>query len=61
MSRFYFGYYDGAIRFVDGESSGIEVFSLKELESAIKNNPTKFTKDIMYMIKKYKKYIKPLR
>jgi len=60
MTRFYFGYYDGAIRFVDGESSGIEVFSLKELEMAIKDNSTKFTKDIIYMIRKYKKYIKPI-
>ena len=32
ISTFYIGYYDGAIRFVDGESSGIEVFSLEEVK-----------------------------
>lgn len=52
------GYYDGAIRFVDGESSGIEVFSLKELEADIKHNQDKFTEDVKFMIKKYRKYIK---
>ncbi len=61
ISAFFIGYYDGAIRFVDGESSGIEVFSLDELLSEIKNNPTKFTNDIKYMISKYKKYLKPLQ
>lgn len=61
ISAFFVGYYDGAIRFVDGESSGIEVFSLDELLSEIKNNPTKFTDDIKYMISKYKKYLKPIQ
>ncbi|MDO8627923.1 MAG: NUDIX domain-containing protein [Candidatus Diapherotrites archaeon] len=61
MSAFYLGYYDGAIRFVDGESSGIEVFSLKDLLSEIKNNPQKFTEDIKWMIKKYEKYLKPIK
>lgn len=61
ISAFFIGYYDGAIRFVDGESSGIEVFSLDELLLEIKNNPTKFTEDIKYMISKYKKYIKPIQ
>src|SRR3989338_6472383 len=41
MTTIFFGYYDGAIRFVDGESTGIEVFSLKELKEEIKTNPDK--------------------
>jgi len=57
----YIGYYDGAIKFVDGESSGIEVFSLKELEDDIKKYPEKFTEDIKWMIKKYRKYLKPIK
>ena len=61
MSTFYVGYYDGAIKFVDGESSGIEVFSLEELEEEIKEKPEKFTEDVKFMIKKYKKYLKPIK
>lgn len=60
MTTFYIGYYDGSIRFVDGESSGIEVFSLDELKKEIKSNPDKFTEDIKFMIKKYRKFIKPI-
>lgn len=60
ISAFFVGYYDGSIRFVDGESCGIEVFSLKELEDEIKNNPAKFTEDIKFMIKNYRKYIKKI-
>ncbi|MBN1385744.1 NUDIX domain-containing protein [Candidatus Woesearchaeota archaeon] len=36
MTTIFFGYYDGAIRFVDGESTGIEVFSLSELQEDLK-------------------------
>ena len=61
MTSIYMGYYNGAIRFVDGESSGIEVFSLKELEQDIKTNPEKFTEDLKFMIKKYKKFLKPIK
>ena len=61
ISAFFIGYYDGAIRFVDGESSGIEVFSLEELEDEIKNNPTKFTEDIKFMVKNYKQYLRPVK
>jgi len=50
----YLGYYDGAIRFSDGESSGIETFSLLELESEIAKNPDKFTEDLKGMVLKYK-------
>jgi len=61
ITAMYVGYYDGAIRFVDGESSGIEVFSLYELKGEIENNPDKFTEDIKFMIKKYEKYLKPIK
>ena len=61
MCQFYVGYYNGPIRFVDGESSGIEVFSPAELREELKKNPTKFTDDIKFMIKKYQKYLKPIR
>ena len=61
MTTIFFGYYDGAIRFVDGESTGIEVFSLDELKKEIKDTPDKFTEDIKIMIKKYEKYLKPIK
>jgi len=61
MTTIYLGYYNGSIRFKDGESSGIEVFSLKELQEDIKENPGKFTEDIKFMIKKYEKYIVPIQ
>ena len=61
MATFYLGYYDGSIRFADGESSGIEVFSLEELKDDINNNPNKFTIDIQFMINKYEKLLVPLR
>ncbi len=61
ISAFYVGYYDGAIRFVDGESSGVEVFSLKELTDQIKQQPEKFNEDIKYMVNKFRKFFKPIK
>ncbi|MDA2922346.1 NUDIX domain-containing protein [Patescibacteria group bacterium AH-259-L07] len=60
ISQMYIGYYDGSIKFVDGESSGIEVFSLDELRAEIKNNPSKFTGDVTFMIKTYNTFLKPI-
>lgn len=61
MCEFYVGYYDGSIRFVDGESSGMEVYSLVELKKDILQNPGKYTEDIKFMMKKYEKYLKPAK
>ncbi|MFH1849056.1 MAG: NUDIX domain-containing protein [archaeon] len=60
ITQFYFGYYNGAIKFVDGECSGIEVFSIDELKQEIKKRPYAFTEDIKFMIKKYNKFIHAL-
>lgn len=60
ITTVYIGYYDGAIKFVDGESSGVEVFSPDELKGEIKSNPSKFTEDLKYMVKAYGKYVKPV-
>jgi isopentenyldiphosphate isomerase len=57
MNSNYIGYYNGPIKFVDGESSGIEVFSLEELKEEIKENPEKFTEDIKFMVEKYEKFL----
>lgn len=61
MNSTYIGYYDGPINFIDGESSGIEVFALDELKEEIQNNPNKFTEDIKFMVKKYENYLVPIK
>ncbi len=61
ISAMYLGYFDGAIRFVDGESCGLETYSLKELKEDIRKNPQKYTEDLEFMIKKYEKLIKPIK
>lgn len=61
IRAFFIGYYDGPIQFMDGECSGIEVFSPEELEEEIEKTPGKFTEDIKYMFKEYRKYLKPLK
>lgn len=61
ITKIYLGYYDGSIQFKDGESSGIEVFSLKELLKEIKEKPDKFTEDLKFIIKKYKSYLVPIK
>ncbi len=60
ITNFYIGYYDGGIRFCDGESTGLEVFNLDQLEKQMIEEPAKFTEDLKFMIKKYKKYLVPL-
>lgn len=61
ITEIYMGYFDGAIRFIDGESSGVEVFSLVELEEDIKNTPEKFTEDLKFMVKEYREYLQPIK
>ena len=61
LTTIYVGYYDGAIRFVDGESSGIEVFSLDELKQELHDHPEKFTQDIHFMIDKYEEFLVPIK
>ncbi len=61
MTSIYIGYYNGPIKFIDGESSGIEVFSLEELENEIVESPDKFTEDIKFMIERYKKFLVPIK
>lgn len=61
IAQFYIGYYDGAIRFIDSESCGIQVFSKQELLDEIKENPKAFTEDIHYIITKFGDRIKPIK
>ena len=61
ITDIYLGYYDGAIRFADGESSGVETFSLSQLKTDIANNPGKFTEDLKFMIEKYSDLLVPIK
>jgi len=60
LSAFYIGYYDGPIQFVDGESCGIQIFSIEEIEAELKKDPEAFTEDIKYMIEKFRPLLKPI-
>lgn len=61
MQTVYIGYYDGSLQFIDGESSGIQLYTIKELENAIKSNPNYFTDDLKILFKKYKDKLKPIK
>ncbi|EKD56801.1 MAG: NUDIX hydrolase [uncultured bacterium] len=61
ISSIYLGYYDGSIKFKDGESTGIEVFSLDELKDELKTNPQKFTEDVKFLLNKYENLLKPIK
>ncbi len=60
ITYFYVGYFNGSIKFKDGESSGLETFSLNELENQLTKYPEKFTSDLKYMVEHYKRYLIPL-
>jgi isopentenyldiphosphate isomerase len=60
MTQFYIGFYDGAIRFIDSESSGIQVFSKEELKQEIDENPELFTEDVKYVLEKFIGRINPI-
>jgi isopentenyldiphosphate isomerase len=61
ITDIYVGYYDGAIRFADGESSGVETFSIDQLKINIANNPDKFTEDLKSMVEKYSNLLAPFK
>ena len=60
MTQFYIGYYDGAIRFIDKESCGIQVFTKEELENELQSYPDAFTEDVRYILSKFHDNIKPV-
>lgn len=61
ITGMYIGYYDGPIRFVDGESCGIESFSMQELKDEIAINPGQFTEDLLFMVNRYESQLVPIR
>ena len=61
LTAFYVGYFDGPIRFCDGEAVGILTFSLEELNAEVKSSPQLFTQDIHYILKEMSDVLKPLK
>ena len=61
MQMVYIGYYDGSLQFIDGESSGIQLYTVEELENAIESNSNNFTDDLKVLFKKYKDKLKPIK
>jgi isopentenyldiphosphate isomerase len=61
ITGMYVGYYDGPIRFVDGESCGIESFSIEELRKEISETPEAFTDDLRRMIDMYGHLLVPAK
>ena len=60
ITAYYLGYYDGPIKFKTGESSGFRISSLKEIEEEMKTHPDSFTKDMSYILSRWKHLIKPV-
>ena len=60
MTKIYIGYYNGKIGFMDGESSGVQTFSLDELKQTLDDNPNNFTEDVKFMVEKYEKFLVPI-
>lgn len=57
INDMYIGYYDGSIKFSDGECCGIEILSLDRLKNEISNDPNRFTEDLIWMINEYQDFI----
>jgi isopentenyldiphosphate isomerase len=60
MTEIYIGYYNGPIKFADGESCGVETFSIDKLRENIVSDPNKFTGDIKFMADKYSDLLVPI-
>ncbi|MFW5774791.1 MAG: NUDIX domain-containing protein, partial [Chitinivibrionales bacterium] len=61
MVATYVGYYNGHVKFVDGESSGLAVFSFDELKQELAVHGALYTNDLFTMAEEYGRWIKPLQ
>ncbi len=55
--HFYLGVYSGAIRPADKESAGVLFFGYKSLREEMDLDPTAYTDDLRFLLKKYEKNI----
>lgn len=56
--NFFIGLYNGSVKPVDKEASGVLFYEPKVLEREMKDHPDNFTWDLFYLLKKYDKEIK---
>lgn len=61
ITDIYLGYYDGPIRFADGESSGLETYDKLELDYQILKNPERYTEDLKFLVNRYSSFLIPVR
>jgi isopentenyldiphosphate isomerase len=57
----YIGYYDGGVKFLDGEVSKVEKVYPEELGRKIKARHDMYTEDLKFMLKKFRKYLIPVK
>ncbi len=55
----YVGYYNGHVKFVDGESSGLAVYSPGELRVELAEHRALYTNDLLDMMEDYSRFIQP--
>ncbi len=53
ITTIFIGVFDGAIKFADGETSGIEIYYPDEILEELKNNPNKYTEDVKKLVPFY--------
>jgi isopentenyldiphosphate isomerase len=58
--NFFVGLYNGSVKPVDKEASGVLFYEPKVLEREMKSHPDIFTWDLFYLLKKYNKEIKKI-
>jgi isopentenyldiphosphate isomerase len=58
--NFFIGLYNGSVKPVDKEASGVLFYDLKVLAREMKSHPDNFTWDLFYLLKKYDKEIKKI-
>jgi len=58
--NFYVGLYNGSVKPVDKEASGVLFYEPKVLAREMKSHPDNFTWDLFYLLKKYDKEIKKI-
>jgi len=58
--NFFVGLYNGSVKPVDKEASGVLFYEPKVLEREMRSHPDIFTRDLFYLLKKYDKEIKKI-
>jgi hypothetical protein len=60
ITTFIVGYYDGPIRFMEHQSSGIELLNPNHLLEDLRSHPERYTDDLRDFLKLYSKHLMPV-